>query len=81
MISKKTILIVEDNTINRMMLCAILTSNYRVLEAENGQEALKVLEKHYNEISLILLDIVMPVMDGYAFLSKFRENLCFHQFL
>lgn len=77
MISKKTILIVEDNAINRMMLCAILTSNYRVLEAENGQEALKVLEKHYNEISLILLDIVMPVMDGYAFLSKFRENPVF----
>lgn len=77
MISKKTILIVEDNAINRMMLCAILTSNYRLLEAENGQEALKVLEKHYNEISLILLDIVMPVMDGYAFLSKFRENPVF----
>lgn len=77
MISKKTILIVEDNAINRMMLCAILTSNYRILEAENGQEALDILEKHYSEISLILLDIVMPVMDGYTFLSKYRENAVF----
>lgn len=39
-ISRKKILVVEDNLINRMMLCEILSSNYEVLEAENGQEAL-----------------------------------------
>ena len=77
MISQKTILVVEDNAVNRMTLCAILASRYRVLEAENGQDALKVLKEHNNDISLILLDIVMPVMDGYAFLSAIREDPLF----
>mgnify|MGYP000662385801 CR=1 FL=1 len=78
MISQKTILVVEDNAVNRMTLCAILASRYRVLEAENGQDALKVLKEHNNDISLILLDIVMPVMDGYAFLSAIRKILYSH---
>ena len=46
------------------MSCYLL--EYKVLEAENGQEALQVLERHRDEVSLILLDIAMPVMDGYA---------------
>ncbi|WP_418430086.1 response regulator, partial [Blautia sp.] len=62
--SQKNILVVEDNAINRMMLCEILTPEYTVLEAENGQEALLVLQECKEEISLILLDIIMPVMDG-----------------
>lgn len=43
MVSQKIILVVEDNEINRAMLCAILEPEYKVLEAENGLEALKVL--------------------------------------
>ncbi|WP_130862754.1 EAL domain-containing protein [Bacilliculturomica massiliensis] len=74
MASKKTILVVEDNEINRAMLCEILYSEYLVLEAGNGQEALDVLQKHKEEISLILLDIIMPVMDGYTFLSRIKED-------
>lgn len=66
---QKVILVVEDNEINRAMLRAFLEEKYRVLEAENGQEALAVLKQHRNEISLVLLDITMPVMDGYTFLS------------
>lgn len=69
----KRILVVEDNEMNRELLKEILSSHYRVLEAENGQEALKVLEEYKEEISLILLDIVMPVMDGYTFLSVFKK--------
>ena len=46
MLSKKVILVVEDNEINRMMLSEMLSSEYRVLEAENGQAALSVLEAH-----------------------------------
>lgn len=74
MMSKKKILVVEDNSINRAMLAGILVSQYEVLEAENGQEALCVLEQYKDEISLILLDIIMPVMDGYTFLSIMKEN-------
>ena len=72
--SKKNILVVEDNAINRMMLCEILTPEYTVLEAENGQEALLVLQECKEEISLILLDIIMPVMDGHTFLSIIEKN-------
>lgn len=72
--AKRTILIVEDNEINRMMLSELLSSEYRVLEAENGQQALDVLDKEKDEISVILLDITMPVMDGYTFLSIAKED-------
>ena len=74
MLTQKKILVVEDNEINRAMLCGILSSEYEVLEAENGQAALDVLEKYKEEISLILLDIVMPVMDGYTFLSIVKAD-------
>ena len=74
MISQKQILIVEDNEINRMMLSELLSSEYMVLEAENGQQALDVLERKKDEISVILLDITMPVMDGYTFLSIAKED-------
>ena len=66
MFTQRKILVVEDNEINRMMLSAILSSEYEVLEAENGQRALEILRKHRDGIALILLDIIMPVMDGYT---------------
>ena len=72
--AKRTILIVEDNDINRMMLSELLSSEYMVLEAENGQQALDVLERKKDEISVILLDITMPVMDGYTFLSIAKKD-------
>ena len=74
MLSQKKILVVEDNAINREMLRAILSAEYEVLEAKNGKEALEVLNEFGENISLILLDIVMPVMDGYTFLSVVKEN-------
>lgn len=52
--ANKTILVVEDNEINRLMLSELLSLEYTVLEAENGQQALDVLEKRKDEISLIL---------------------------
>ena len=70
----KTILVVEDNEINRTMLNTILADQYQVLEAENGEEALSLLEQYKDEISLILLDLVMPVMDGYTFLSIMKST-------
>ncbi len=71
---QKLILVVEDNQINRTVLSGILFSEYRILEAENGQEALSLLKEHKDEISLILLDIIMPVMDGYTFLSIIKAD-------
>ena len=74
MTQKKQILIVEDNEFNRAMLSEILSHEYQVLEAENGQVALDILQQHKNSISLILLDVVMPVMDGYTFLDKVKVD-------
>lgn len=74
MFSQKKILVVEDNELNRCLLCQILSSEYSVLEAENGQEALELLRQYGEGISLILLDIVMPVMDGYTFLSIVKAD-------
>lgn len=72
---KKRILVVEDNEIQRDMLCDILDNDYQVLEAGNGKEALEILDQE--NISLVLLDIKMPVMDGYAFLNCMREDARF----
>lgn len=74
MLAKKEILVVEDNQINRMVLRELLSSEYTVLEAENGEEALVVLKKHKDDVSLILLDLNMPVMDGYTFLSIIKSD-------
>ena len=74
MLLERKILVVEDNEINRAALCIILSSKYTVLEAENGEQALSLLEKYREGISLILLDIVMPVMDGYTFLKHLKAD-------
>lgn len=74
MLLERKILVVEDNEINRGALCVILSPHYTVLEAENGAQALLLLEKYREGISLILLDIVMPVMDGYTFLKHMKAD-------
>ena len=74
MLAKRKILVVEDNSLNRELLVDILSDDYMVLEAENGQEALEVLRDHSNNIALILLDIMMPVMDGFTFLDKVKKD-------
>lgn len=74
MITQKRILIVEDNELNREMLSEILSNDYSVLEAENGQEALHILEQDKDSVALILLDVRMPVMDGYTFLDRIKDD-------
>ena len=71
---QKQILVVEDNALNRAILCGILSDNYRVLEAGNGQEALDVLREHADDIAVILLDVMMPVMDGFTFLDRIKAD-------
>ena len=69
---RNKILIVEDQKINRALLCFMVQKDYEVLEAENGAQALQILEERSEEIVAILLDIVMPVMDGFEFLERIR---------
>lgn len=73
MFGKRTVLIVDDNIINRKLLYKILSDKYFIIEAENGVDALEKLKTEKN-ISAILLDIVMPIMDGYEFLATIKDN-------
>lgn len=67
-------LIVEDNEINREILKATLEDDYDVIEAVNGEEGLQLLSQYYKEISIILLDVVMPVCDGFEFLTRQKSD-------
>ena len=71
---RRKILVVEDNIANRLSLCKILSQDYETLEASNGKEALDVLAQEAHDISLIFLDIRMPVMDGYMFLKELQSD-------
>ena len=70
---KQKILIVDDSEMNRAILTGILDDGYDFLEAENGLQALDVLRAH-RDISLVLLDIVMPELDGFGVLSVMSEQ-------
>lgn len=72
--SRQSILIVDDSEMNRAILAEILGSDYNILEATNGRECLAMLEQYGTGIALILLDIVMPVMDGFAVLSEMNRS-------
>jgi two-component system KDP operon response regulator KdpE len=65
------ILLVDDEPAVRSLCAATLTGEYRVLEAENGQEALRLLYQH--KPALVLLDLTMPVLDGWETLRRIRE--------
>ena len=71
---KRKVLVVEDEYINREILSNILSREYDVHQAENGQDALEKLHSKDNNYSLILLDLIMPKMDGYEFLTVIREQ-------
>ena len=72
--SRQNILIVDDSEMNRAILAEILGSDYNILEAANGQECLAMLDQYDTGIALILLDIVMPVMDGFEVLNVMNRN-------
>lgn len=74
MTRKHTILIVDDARHNRTALREILNDNYIVLEAENGQNALAVLEEKYQAVTVIILDLIMPDMSGLELLEIFHRD-------
>ena len=71
---ERTILIVDDEAINREILGNIIQSEYKVIYAENGKDALEKIHSKGNEISLVLLDLLMPVMDGNAVLKAMNDE-------
>ena len=74
---KRTLLVIEDNEINKEFLVSSLVEKYHILSAENGQAGLEILNKREEEISAILLDIQMPVMNGFEFLEYVAQNTVF----
>ena len=71
---RQTILIADDSEMNRSILTDMLGDEYEIMEAENGVEAVSILQKYGNAISLLLLDIVMPEMDGFGVLNVMNKH-------
>ncbi len=71
---ERSILIVDDEAINREILGNIIQSEYKVIYAENGKAALDIIHSEGNSISLVLLDLLMPVMDGNEVLKTMNEE-------
>ncbi len=73
--SDLTILVVDDESRMRKLIRDFLVQkNYRILEAEDGEAALKVYEENKEKISLILLDVMMPKLDGWSVLRQIRQK-------
>lgn len=70
---KQKILIVDDSEMNRALLLDILEEQYDIVEAQNGAEAISILSERWAEFSLLLLDIMMPVMDGFEVLATINQ--------
>ena len=71
---KQKILIVDDSELNRAILADMLDDEYEIIEAENGLQGVGLLQQRGAEISLVLLDIVMPQMDGFGVLEVMTQN-------
>ena len=68
------VLVVEDQEINRDVLGMILEDDYDVIYAENGEEGLEQMRSHLDKLSIVLLDLMMPVMDGFEVLRHMRGD-------
>ncbi|MCI2056600.1 MAG: EAL domain-containing protein [Oscillibacter sp.] len=70
----RMMLIVDDQETNRAILAELFKKYYTIVEADNGKVAFQYIRQHYDKIAVILLDLIMPVMDGFQVLEKLREN-------
>ncbi len=71
---RRKILVVEDVEINREILKNILCKEYDVVTAENGEVGLNILKKYYRELSIVILDMYMPICDGFEFLKQWHQD-------
>lgn len=71
---RSKVLIVDDMELNREMLTAILEEEYPIMEADSGKKAIEILEQCQDEIAVVLLDLIMPEMDGYAVLEAMKNR-------
>ncbi len=70
-----TILIVDDESrMRKLIKDFLIKKDYKILEAENGEEALEIFEKNANQINLVLLDVMMPKLDGWSVLRRIRNT-------
>lgn len=70
-----TILVVDDMEVNRAILREIFSDDYRILEAEDGEQALEIIKQEEHRLAIILLDIIMPHMDGFQVLERISESV------
>ena len=73
-VHKQKILVVDDSEMNREILIAMLGDDFDIIVAENGMECMELLKQYGKEISVVLLDIVMPLMDGFEVLTHMNRN-------
>lgn len=71
---KPSILIVDDSEMNRIILNEMLKDEYRILEADNGRTAVDMVDRYGDELSLVLLDIIMPGMNGFEVLGELSRR-------
>lgn len=72
--TKNTILVVDDVEMNRVILGEIFKDEFEIMEAENGLEALNIIENNYDKIAAVFLDIIMPIMDGIEAMEKIKQR-------
>ena len=70
-----TVLVVDDESrMRKLVKDFLMQKQYKVLEAGDGEEALKVFEENQNKINIILLDVMMPKLDGWSVLRQIRQK-------
>lgn len=74
MTQKPKMLIVEDKAVNRYVLKSIFEEDYEIAECADGRAAIELLEEERDAVSVVLLDIVMPVCDGFAVLEYMKKT-------
>ena len=76
---RRLVLIVDDESVNREMLGYMLSNDYDVIYAENGARALATIEENYEKLSLIMLDVMMPELNGFELLQILKRDERFHR--
>lgn len=74
MYSRSTILVVDDEEMVKQRLKDTMSAEFDIIDASDGKEALELLEANSGRISVVLLDLIMPVMDGFQFMNEFRKH-------